>query len=227
MSAVNSTATVSARSRSRPEHAEMRLFRHELAPGRSITIDVRNELQLEGDKLGRYSVVAVMELGRQWEEPTQEDLDFEFLRADLAGEEPTSPATNRAAYQLLWFGSKRVPRTTDGSYRPFAHAGMLFQHPVAIMGEEFLGRDAHGRQVTSGCRAIARTGQWVNFGPGTMQGLMDFPDRTSPVAFAVGIDPENEHLVQIVNRDSLPISIACGTPEVDQLPEEITGAPEA
>lgn len=203
-----------------PERGAPRYFIHELEPGRSVTVDVRRELELEGVKMGRYVVAAVMELDNSWEEPTQAEIDYEQLRAALTDEEPSEPAVHRAAYQLLWFGTDKVQRYEDGTYRPFAFPGLGFHGPVAIMGEEFLGKDTHGRRVFSGCLSVAERGKWVPFGPAATGNNLDFPEGTDPAPFAVLLDPNDEHVVRIANCGTGLITIACGTPEIDP-PQEL------
>lgn len=204
--------------RVRPERAGTPVYLHELQPGQSVTVDVRKNLPVR-EKSGSYSVAAILELDWRWEDPTDEDIAYEAMRARVTGEKPEPPATHRAAYQVLWFGSRRVPRTEDGGYVPFDHKGMVFNHPVAVMGGEFLGRNAHGQLVTTGCRALAVRGEWLPFGPGTMHGLMDFPDGTDPAAFAVYVDPENDHIVSIANFGARTMTVACSAPEIDYQPE--------
>lgn len=209
---------------SRPERAETHVFKHELQPGQSVTVDVRRELPLN-DESGQTAVTsAIIQLDKRWSTPTPEDIAYRALRAKMAGEKPLPLPTHCAAYELLWFGADRVPRDDEGQYVPFPHANVSFAHPVAVMGEEFLGTDAHGRIMTAGCRAIAARGQWIDFGPATMGRHMDFPDGTDPVAFSVQLHPSDPYLVRILNSSDSLLTVACSTPEIDPSEEADTSS---
>jgi hypothetical protein len=207
--------------RTRQESAEVQAHVHKLAPGRSVTADIRAQLPLLESKRSHEAVTsAFIQLPVSWCNPTPADVAYEVLRAKMEGDEPSSSGEHLATYELVWLGAPHLPRNDDGSYAVFPHGDTNFDDPIAILGEEFLAKDPHSRWITTGCRAIATRGKWVAFGPSTMQGLMDFPDGADDVAFAVMVSPEDEHAVRILNCSSSPIAVACATAEIDPLPED-------